>query len=177
MAEKDESILDLLAICPWWVSVLVSGIVYVVLKIILPSIDFQSMPVNAFIKGISKVAPIIALVLLLPAPISALNSWRKGRRLDYQKDLDSIRALNWREFEELVGEAYRRQGYKVIENTGPGSDEGIDLVLKRNSDLVLVQCKHWRSTKVGANIVREVYGVMMAKKADHAILITSGFFT
>jgi len=54
---------------------------------------------------------------------------------------------------------------------------GVDLVLKRDSGLVLVQCKHWQSTKVGVNIVREVYGMTVAKKADNAILITSGFFT
>jgi restriction system protein len=43
--------------------------------------------------------------------------------------------------------------------------------------MVVVQCKQWRSTKVGVNIVREVYGVMTAKKADSSIVITSGFFT
>jgi len=177
MARRDESILNLVVECPWWVSVLVSGIAFVFLRFILPSIDFQSMVINSFAKGLSSAAPFVALVLLLPAPISALRSWKKRRRLDSQKDLDSIRALGWSEFEELVGEAYRRKGYKVIENTGLGSDEGIDLVLKKNSGLILVQCKHWQSTKVGVNIVREVYGVMMAKKADNAILITSGFFT
>jgi restriction system protein len=156
---------------------LVSGIIYVLLKFILPSIDFRSIGVNAFFKGLSQVALVVALVFLLPAPISAFKSWQKRRPLDTQKDLDSIRALNWLEFEELVGEAYRRQGYKVIENMSPALDEGIDLVFKKNGGLILVQCKHWRSTKVGVNIVREVYGVMTSKKADNVILITSGFFT
>ena len=106
---------------------MVSGIIYVLLKFILPSIDFRSIGVNAFFKGLSQVALVVALVFLLPAPISAFKSWQKRRPLDTQKDLDSIRALNWLEFEELVGEAYRRQGYKVIENMSPGLDEGIDL--------------------------------------------------
>jgi restriction system protein len=177
MARKDESILNLLVESPWWVSVLASGIAFVFLRYILPSIDFGSMPVNAFARGISGAAPFVALILLLPASISAHKSWRKRRLLDSQKGLDSIRALGWREFEELVGEAYRRQGYAVTENFTAGSGEGIDLVLKKDGGLVLVQCKQWKSTKVGVNIVRELLGVMTAKHATSGILITSGVFT
>jgi restriction system protein len=177
MGRKNESILNLLVQCPWWVSVLVSGIAFVFLRYILPSVDFGSQMANAFAKGISSAAPIIALVLLIPAPVAAFNSWRKRRLLDSQKDIDSIRALGWREFEELVGEAYRRQGYAVIGNISAGPDEGIDLVLKKDGGLVLVQCKQWKSTKVGVNIVRELLGVMAAKHATSGILITSGVFT
>jgi restriction system protein len=155
MARRDESILNLLIQVPWWVSVVVSGAVYVFLKFTFPSIDFGSMMANSFAKGISSAAPIIALVLLIPAPIAAFNLCRKRRLFDSQKGIDSIRALGWREFEELVGEAYRRQGYAVIENTPAGPDEGIDFVLKKDGNLVLVQCKQWRSFKVGVNIVRQ----------------------
>ena len=80
MARKDESILNLLVECPWWVSILVSGIAFVFLRFKLPSIDFGSMAVNSFAKGLSGGAPIVALVLLLPAPIAALNSFLKKRR-------------------------------------------------------------------------------------------------
>jgi hypothetical protein len=50
MARKNESILNLLIQCPWWVSVLVSGIAFVFLKFIFPSVDFGSMTANAFAK-------------------------------------------------------------------------------------------------------------------------------
>jgi restriction system protein len=177
MTRRNESLLNVLTACPWWVSVAVSACAFVGLRYVLPSIEFQNPFLKSFATVISQFAAIIAIVLLIPAPISALNSWRKRRLLDSQKGIDSIRALGWKEFEELVGEAYRRQGYSVVENAGAGPDEGIDLVLKKNGTMVLVQCKQWRSTKVGVNIVREVYGVMTAKKANSAIVITSGFFT
>ena len=125
---------------------MVSAATFVGLRYVLPTIDFGGGPANSFAKGLSQLAPFVALILLIPAPIAALNSWRKRRLLDSQKGIDSIRALGWREFEELVGEAYRRQGYRVIENTTAGPDEGIDLVLKKNGGLVLVQCKQWKST-------------------------------
>lgn len=66
------------------------------------------------------VAPLIALFLLIPAPIAAYRQYRDRRLLDKHKDLTSIRALTWRQFEALVAEAYRRQGYAVLSNTGDG---------------------------------------------------------
>jgi hypothetical protein len=40
------------------------------------------MAANAFTKGLSDAAPFVVLVLLLPAPIAALNSWLKRKRRD-----------------------------------------------------------------------------------------------
>ncbi len=77
--------LNLLVKYPWWVSVLVSGIAFVFLKFILPSIDFRSVAANSFAKGLSGGASIVAIVLLLPAPIAALNSFLKKRRRNSQK--------------------------------------------------------------------------------------------
>lgn len=177
MRKKDENILDLLSQAPWWVSVLLSASVYIVLKFIVPTINFQ----NLFFKTLAGVAPAIAiwlaLVLLIPAPISFFNSLRKKKLLDKQKDIDSIKNLSWKEFEELIAEAYRRKGYYVVENYNIGPDGGIDLVLKKNGNLFLVQCKQWRSNKVDVSIVREMFGVMTDRQANGVIIITSGLFT
>jgi hypothetical protein len=80
MARKDESILNLLVECPWWVSVVGSGIAFLFLRFILPSIDFQGTAADAFANGLSSAAPFVALVLLPPAPIAAFNSWLKKKR-------------------------------------------------------------------------------------------------
>ena len=85
MARKDESILNLLVECPWWVSVLVSSAAFVFLRFILPLIDSQSVAANSFAKGLSGAAPMVALVLLLPAPIAALNSFLKKKRRNNQR--------------------------------------------------------------------------------------------
>ncbi len=177
MARKNESILNLLMKSPWWVSVVFSAIVYFLLAVVVPTIAIQ----NVFLKGIAmaapKLAPIFALVFLFPAPISFLNSYRKKKLLDKQKDLNSIKSLSWREFEELVAEAYRRKGYSVVENDGSGPDGGVDLLLRKDGNLFLVQCKQWKSYKVDVRVAREMYGVMTAKHAHGVIIITSGLFT
>ena len=58
-----------------------------------------------------------------------------------------------------------------------GADGGIDLRLRKNGQMTFVQCKHWKSKSVGVKIVRELYGVMTAAKANNGILATFGNFT
>lgn len=65
----------------------------------------------------------------------------------------------------------------MVENYNIGPDGGIDLVLKKDGNIFLVQCKQWRSYKVDVRVVREMYGVMTAKNAAGVIIITSGLFT
>ena len=108
-------------------------------------------------------------------------SWRQGSRkrrlLDTRTGVASIRSLSWREFEELVAEAFRREGYKVLENVKAGADGGVDIRLRRKGQLFLVQCKNWNSNKVGVGVVREMCGVMMDERAAGVVIVCSGGFT
>lgn len=88
-----------------------------------------------------------------------------------------LQDMSWQEFEALVGEAYRRKGYSVKENFDKGPDGGVDLVLLDGSEKYLVQCKHWRTLKVGVKVVRELYGVMASTGAVGGFVVTSGEFT
>jgi restriction system protein len=177
MARRNESLLDFLSKSPWWVSVGLSVFSYAGLKYVLPQMDLHNLILDSLAKGMAPIAPFVSLVLLAPAVVSLVHSWRKRNLLDSQRDLLTICSLSWREFEELVGEAYRRLGYTVKENSGPGPDGGVDLTLRKDGDRVLVQCKHWKTMKVGVKTVRELYGVMTAKDASSGIIITSGTFT
>src|SRR5690606_11689954 len=94
-----------------------------------------------------------------------------------QKDSESIRSLSWREFEELLAEAYRRKGYSVVENSQLGPDGGIDVRLYKEGRTYLVQCKHWKSQKVGVSVVREMLGLITAEGAYRGLVVTSGSFT
>lgn len=89
---------------------------------------------------------------------------------------DWLRALDWRAFEQLVADAYRRQGFSVLP-TAFGADGGIDLILNRGAERVFVQCKHWRSYQVGVGVVRELFGLVAAYRATGGIVVSSGRFT
>jgi hypothetical protein len=90
--------------------------------------------------------------------------------------LEWLRALDWRQFEELVGRAYQGQGYQVLP-TAHGADGGIDLILTRGTERIFVQCKHWRSSQVGVQVARELFGLVSAHQATWGVVATSGRFT
>ena len=119
MAKKNETLINLLTQVPWWVSVVLAAIFYVVLKFIVPAIEFQSFALKGIINAAPQIAHLVAFVILIPAPVAAFNAWRKRKLFHSQKDLNSVRSLSWREFEELVAEVYRRQGYTVMLNGMP----------------------------------------------------------
>jgi restriction system protein len=162
---RRSSLADDLVLLPWWVSVALAGIVYFVLPGFLPA------PIA---KG--GLTGIISLGLLAIAAISALRAWKTGRMLERQTSIESLRALPWKRFEDLLGEAYRRQGYRVEETLGGGADGGVDLVLRKESRTVLVQCKRWKQS-VPVQTVRELYGVLMDRRADSAKLVATTNFT
>jgi restriction system protein len=176
MSRKDDGLLDVLSEAPWWVSILVAVIVFVGARWILPPILAHDRMWYTLANP-SRDLSWFAAIFLLPAAFSALNARRKRRQLDQQKGLDSIRELSWKRFEELLGEAYRRQGYSVSENSHAGADGGVDLVIRRGSETVLVQCKQWRVQKVGVKVIREMLGLVTAHGASRAVVVTSGDFT
>ncbi len=122
-------------------------------------------------------APWLTLILSLFALRAEGDKHQRRKLFDQQRSLEKICSMSWQEFEVLVGEAYRRQGYRVEENSGGGADGGVDLILRRNSETVLVQCKRWKQARVGAPTVRELRGAVARDGATRGIFVTSGAFT
>ena len=176
MPRKNTSFADLLVEAPWWVSVVTAIITYLGMAYLLPTIQTENQIINLLLQGLAIPGPYFAFFILLIAPFSFFNSRRKAKQLDAQKNIETIRKMHWRNFEELVAEAYRRRGYKVIEG-GFGPDGGVDLEIRKNDEYVIVQCKQWRAQKVGVSIVREMYGVLSASNADRITIASSGKFT
>lgn len=130
--------------------------------------------------GSGMLAP-LAWLWLIACCLAALASYfsqkKRERILDTQRNLDSVRALGWREFEQLVGEAYRRQGWTVEETGQGGADGGIDLLLRRDGRTELVQCKQWRNRQVNVSVVREMFGLLAHHGANGVRIISVGEFT
>lgn len=177
MAKKNDHILVSLTELPWWVSVICAGVVYFGLKYVFPMFATQGVLAQAIGKAAVTVAPWFGLLFLLPIPFSLANAWTRRRVLDTQRDLSTIRSLSWSEFELMVGELFRRQGYAVEERGGSGPDGGVDLVLRKDGQKTIVQCKHWKAQQIGVTVVRELLGVMVDTQANNGILVSSGRFT
>ncbi len=175
----DEFLADLFALLrerPWWAGPLVIVVtgavlgpgVYALLVTVFNADmaqQLRGLPYLFALSGMTLVAAVWGLALI--------SNWRDGRCLERQKGIETIRQLSWRQFEQLLAAAYRRQGY-AVDDTGRGADGGIDLILHRQGQRTIVQAKHWRSWKVGVGVVRELLGVRVSEGADDAILVTSG---
>ena len=114
---------------------------------------------------------------MFTAAVSAFIAWRKGELLNKQTSISSVKSLSWKSFENLVGEAYRRTGCHVQDNTSSHPGGRIDLTVTKEGEKYLVQCKNWRVSAVGVKIVKELYGVVTAENASGGIIVCSGNFT
>lgn len=111
------------------------------------------------------------------AMVSYLRSRHRRALLDTRTSLDSLAAGGWRQFEQLVGEAFRRQSYTVEETGLGGADGGIDLVLRKDGRRTLVQCKQWKRQQVGVSTVREMAGLLAHHHADAVKIVCVGTYT
>ena len=163
---------------PWWVGGVLGALAGAVFFFSVPPLDPSESPLlQGFRVALPYVTLVIVLVIVLPAPISAFNSWLKQRRLGPQINIHTIRDLSWQQFEPQVAEAYRRQGYTVVENRHGGPDGCVDIRLEKDNELHLVQCKLWKRKNVGVATVRELYDVMTAEQATSGSIVCSGKYT
>lgn len=177
MAKRSESLADALLVLPWWVSVVVAATAYALLAFAAPRY-FAS---NQYTAGLGTVAEnsaaIVAGFFLLIGFLSFVRRLVIERRFNELASIDDIRRLPWRQFESIVGEAFRRRGCAVEENAVNGPDGGIDLVLRKDGAKFYVQCKQWKQTKVGVKPIRELYGVIAAGDAAGGFFVASGEYT
>jgi restriction system protein len=174
---KNEGIFDTLARLPWWVSVVVAGVAYVFFRWEFLALAGQSLFLTALVQAVQANALLLACLFLIPAPIAFFKASRRRKLLDSQTDIASLRATSWQDFELLIGEVFRRQGYSIEERGGSAADGGVDLVLRKDGKTTVVQCKRWRDVKVGVQPMRELFGVMHADGADAAIAVSCGSYT
>jgi len=79
------------------------------------------------------------------------------------------------EFEQLCGDYFAALGY-TVDFTPLSGDGGIDLVLSRDGELSVAQCKRTRKS-VGEPIVRDLYGALHHTGAVEAFLCASSGFS
>ena len=181
-----EDIISVVSLLPWWGALLLGVVSYVVFHALLlqkppPVTQTGEVISHAFLTPFYAAGQIIApLLCVIAAAVSFARSRHRGRLFQSvatSQAADAVNQLSWQEFEQLVGQAFKLDGYSVVENGGGGPDGGVDLVLRRGNEKFLVQCKQWKAFKVGVDVVRELYGLMAARGATGGFVVTSGTFS
>lgn len=97
------------------------------------------------------------------------------RNPDKRITVEEIEHLNGFEFEELIGEFFRKAGYKV-KVTKKSGDQGADLIVEKEGVSTAIQTKKYAGS-VGNTAVQEVVAGMKYYDCDKSIVITTGKFT
>lgn len=176
-----EVLFEMITSGPIWLGPIIIVVVLVLGLLVLPPIIHDPKDkiqvgqlLGPFIKNITWV--LAGGLTIVWIAVCAKRLFTR-RTFDSHTDIESIRQLSWRQFESYIGEAFRREGYFVEETGDPAGDGGVDLVLHKNGQKTLVQCKHWKAFKVGVQPVRELLGVVTSEGAQAGIMATSGHFT
>ena len=182
-----DALIEAVSRMPWWMGVALALLSYMVLHafatrpppVMTAPTQISSSITHALVNGLASVGQYLLPLLFSIGALVSFFKRRSAKQLHdsaAQRD-DGIANMAWGEFETLVGEFFRRQGYIVMEQGGARPDGGVDVLLQKGSDRYLVQCKHWRALRVGVQPVRELYGVMAARRVAGGFVVTSGDFT
>jgi restriction system protein len=132
----------------------------------------------AVLADLAAPVPVWAGVLLIG--VLAIYTRRRRARIAEAASTGSpitLHGLTWGEFQTIIGEGFRRRGYRVAPTGAAGAEGGVDLVLTRGEERFLVQCKQWKTLEVGVRTLRDLYGTIEARAASGGFLVTSGTFS
>lgn len=120
------------------------------------------------------IGAIVGLALVL---VARERERYRAAAIDNTGDIAALRKKPWREFEMLVGQVFRDQGFVVKERGGFKRDHGVDLIAELGKERVLVQCKRWSAWKVSEGKVKELYADIKTQEFTEGWLVTCSRFT
>ena len=155
MAEK--SMFAILLRSPWWVSIAIVVGFVLVARAMLP----QQYVVFGAMGGF----PFLVVGL-----IAAVRQFRAPSPEQVAGVLESLAAMNWRDFSGALERAYARQGFQVSSEQGGAAD----LVLTRDGRTTLVAGKRWKAANHGVEPLRALHASRQARDASQCVYISLG---
>lgn len=159
---------------PWWLGVALALLSFLLLHALAQRSWSGSMPAGLIMAG-QYALPII---FLLAAALSAFQRRKAVPGHDAATSpADGAAYMKWRDFEILVSEYFRRQGFRLLAHGGGAAEGGADMLVQQGANRYLVQCRHWRAPRVDVQPVREWHDVVAAGRVAGGFVVTSGEFT
>ena len=159
---------------PMTAALLLAGAVYAGVGLALPlALDAHGLQLISL--NVLGVLSGLALILAWLFPLT--QAVHRRHLLEWTTHL---RLLSATEFEWLVGELLRREGWEVDE-TGreDAADGNVDLRIRKRDREMVVQCKRWTTNPVGVSEVRELAGTVAREQLPRGagVLVTLSHFT
>jgi restriction system protein len=110
MARRSNSLLTLASRLPWWCALLLGLVLYLSVSVFLPrtvSGPFSQALQPAF----ALAGHLLAGVCVVGAGLGLAIRLKQKLLYRSQRSIGQIRALSWKDFEHLMAEAFRREGF------------------------------------------------------------------
>ncbi|MGQ0655168.1 MAG: restriction endonuclease [Betaproteobacteria bacterium] len=153
----ENSLFAVLLRSPWWISFLLAAGVAAACRIFIPLVY----------------AVFAGLPFIVVGCVAAWRQLREPSAAQVTKALERAGAMQWPEFCEKLGEAFRREGYEVK----PAKRGGADLELVRGGVTTLVAAKRWKATRTGVEPLKELVAAREASEASEAVYVAAGELT
>jgi restriction system protein len=154
---RKDTLFSVLSRAPWWISIAAAAVSFAIVRQFLPDIA-----------AIFATLPFIG--------IAFYAGWRQ-LRTESASNPDEIiakmRGMSWENFSALIAEAFRRDGYRVIEIF----KGAVDLQVDKKGRVAIVSCKRWKVAQTGIGPLRELLAAKPALDAQDCIYVTTGAFT
>jgi HJR/Mrr/RecB family endonuclease len=87
------------------------------------------------------------------------------------KPIEQLRKIDWYQFEKFIAYIYEKRGFDVTRKGGANPDGGVDLIVYKDGQRFAVQCKQWKTWKVGVKPMREFLGALTDSGIQKGIFI------
>lgn len=154
-----NSLFAILLRSPWWISFALAAGMGVTATTILP-------------RDMATFGPFMGLPFVVTGCIALWRQLRVPRASKVAAIEAHLAGLNWRDFQALVEEAYRRDGFTVTRRDGAA-----DFMLEKAGRTTLVGCKRWKAASLGMETLRDLDAARGASGADEAAVIAVGAVT
>jgi len=127
---------------------------------------------------------VITIILLLPVILPVLLVFGVYRLIRFsvlkrnKLYLANIEEMSPYEFENYISTLFQKMGYKT-RTTKASRDFGVDVIARKEEDIVAVQVKKYKDCPVGNKEIQMLLGAMQMRKirANRSIIITTSRFT
>jgi restriction system protein len=143
------------------------------LALALPAFAASAPQLRVGWPALRTAGPWAAGVLLVLGPVAYMRFIRRRPASGANSSIESVRGLSRREFERIVGESFRVQGYEVDHRGTNEFADSVCLVLRKPGHRILVRCIHRTGVQVGVEAVRTLHEVMSLETASGGLIVTS----
>jgi restriction system protein len=161
MAEK--SLFAILLRSPWWISLVLAGVIALVSKLALPAEMFWFGAMGGF-------------PFLVIAVMAARRQMQQPSAARVQQTLQAVAALSWRDFSAALEDGWLKEGYTVTRREGRDSNSA-DFAIHKAGVTTLVSAKRWKAASLGVEPLRELKSAIEQAEARDGIVVALGDVT